>query len=527
MVFDVIVVGGGIAGLTATAYAAKSGRRVLLLEKNEKCGGLVNSFERDGFMFDGGVRSLENAGMIIPMLRDLGIEMEFMRSPVSIGMEDKVIHINSRDNLNDYRLLLQSLYPNSIEDVDEVIRIINKIMDEMEVLYGVDNPLFLNLKRDRSKILSYGPWFIKFLKTIQAMKKMNEPVEPFLRRHLSDSALIDIISQHFFKGTPAFFAMSYFYLYTDYMYPKGGIGKLAEAVEKKAVEFGSEISRNTRAAKVIPAKKMIIDDNGNSYTYSKMIWAADLKTLYASTETEGLSKRVIRNFKAEKEKVLRGKGSDSVFTLFLGVDESPETFAEIAKGHLFYTPSREGIGEIYRSDLDSILNNWENVSKRDLLNWIDSFCSLNTYEILIPALRDPDTAPAGKTGLIISLLFEHELVRKVSESGWYGEFKDEMANKMIKTLSNTVYPNLEKNVIFSIVSTPLTIEQIIGSSQGSIVGWSFTEPIPVTSDMLSVKNSVKTSLPDILKAGQWSYSPAGIPTSIMTGRLAVLDALGR
>ena len=30
MVWDLIVVGGGIAGLTATAYAAKAGRKVLL-----------------------------------------------------------------------------------------------------------------------------------------------------------------------------------------------------------------------------------------------------------------------------------------------------------------------------------------------------------------------------------------------------------------------------------------------------------------------------------------------------------------
>jgi hypothetical protein len=39
--------------------------------------------------------------------------------------------------------------------------------------------------------------------------------------------------------------------------------------------------------------------------------------------------------------------------------------------------------------------------------------------------------------------------------------------------------------------------------------------------MTKVANSVLTPMPDIYQAGQWSYSPAGLPISIMTGKLAV------
>ncbi len=48
MMYDAIVVGGGIAGLTSAAFLAKAGRSVLLCEKGNTCGGLVNTFERDG-----------------------------------------------------------------------------------------------------------------------------------------------------------------------------------------------------------------------------------------------------------------------------------------------------------------------------------------------------------------------------------------------------------------------------------------------------------------------------------------------
>ena len=42
--YDVVIAGGGIAGLTCAAYLCRSGIRTLLAEKNEKTGGLVNTF---------------------------------------------------------------------------------------------------------------------------------------------------------------------------------------------------------------------------------------------------------------------------------------------------------------------------------------------------------------------------------------------------------------------------------------------------------------------------------------------------
>ena len=41
-VYDVLVVGAGMAGLTAAAYSVKAGLKVLVCEKEEKTGGLVN-----------------------------------------------------------------------------------------------------------------------------------------------------------------------------------------------------------------------------------------------------------------------------------------------------------------------------------------------------------------------------------------------------------------------------------------------------------------------------------------------------
>ena len=47
----IVIVGAGIAGLTAAAYLVKDGFDVLLLEKNERTGGLVGTLKNNGFSF--------------------------------------------------------------------------------------------------------------------------------------------------------------------------------------------------------------------------------------------------------------------------------------------------------------------------------------------------------------------------------------------------------------------------------------------------------------------------------------------
>ncbi|WP_449385869.1 phytoene desaturase family protein [Cellulomonas soli] len=50
----VVVVGGGVGGLTTAALLARGGTRVTLLERHERLGGRVGLWEQDGFRFDTG-----------------------------------------------------------------------------------------------------------------------------------------------------------------------------------------------------------------------------------------------------------------------------------------------------------------------------------------------------------------------------------------------------------------------------------------------------------------------------------------
>ncbi len=517
---EVIIVGGGIAGLTAAAYLARGGKDVLLLEKNNRCGGLVNSFTQDGFLFEGGVRALLSAGIIEPMLRELEISLDFVPSHVSVGVEDQIIHVEHLDDIVEYEALLKRLYPEDHDQVDRLIAVIQRVVRDMKVLYGVDNPLFLNFLEDKQYFVRhYLPWFFKFMLTLYRISNMRGPVEDYLAELLPNRSLRDIVDQHFFRATPSFFALSYFYLYTDYLYPKGGVGQLAEKVMGKALELGGEIRTETRVVNVDVARRTLEDEQGSQYAYDDLIWAADLKTLYRIAEYDGLGAEVQDRIEQKKRAILASRGTDSVFTVYLGVNEPPETFRRISHGHFFYTPSREGMGETHRSELKTMLQNWGEVSREDVLAWLDRFFALNTYEVSIPVLKDSTAAPPDKTGLIVSTLFEYDLVKKVLDDGWYEEFKTAVEERMIAVLSGSIYPMLKERVLFRFSATPITIANTVGSSEGSIVGWSFEDPIPVTNSMLGISQAIQTEFPNILQAGQWSYSPNGVPTSILTGRM--------
>jgi len=349
---------------------------------------------------------------------------------------------------------------------------------------------------------------------------MDTPFEEYLDAISSNQSLKDIIGQHFFRKTPVFFALSYFALYNDYIYPKGGVGAFIETMVDAIHKRGGEVRVNTRIAGIDPHAKIIRDAAGTEYHYNKMIWAGDLKTLYSMSTDTGMVEKDRAAFTRNKVRVLGQKGAESVFSVFLAVDLPPGAFGKISSGHVFYTPDRQGLGTIHTAELQDLLQRRDMVGKDEVYAWLRRYCRYNTFEISIPALRDPDAAPAGKTGIILSALFDYELTRRIRASGWYDEFKKRVEAEFIRTIAESIYPDIKDRILFSFSASPSSIYERTESSEGSIVGWSFEGNIPVVTSMFRMADSVKTSLPDVYAAGKWVYSPAGGPTAIMTGRIA-------
>ena len=71
---DVVVIGGGVAGMVAALECAKVGLRVALLERRDALGGCVGRIELDGLTLDSGAESFATrGGAVAELLQSLGL----------------------------------------------------------------------------------------------------------------------------------------------------------------------------------------------------------------------------------------------------------------------------------------------------------------------------------------------------------------------------------------------------------------------------------------------------------------------
>jgi phytoene dehydrogenase-like protein len=74
---QVVIIGAGMAGLTAAAYLARAGLKVQIFEQHTLPGGYISSFTRKGFTFPAGPTSFGSNGIIFPILKELGLENNY------------------------------------------------------------------------------------------------------------------------------------------------------------------------------------------------------------------------------------------------------------------------------------------------------------------------------------------------------------------------------------------------------------------------------------------------------------------
>ena len=116
---------------------------------------------------------------------------------------------------------------------------------------------------------------------------------------------------------------------------------------------------------------------------------------------------------------------------------------------------------------------------------------------------------------------EHSLFAHARAMGWEEEFQRLCTGIVVEILSGSIFPRLRGAVRDVFCSTPLSLERRTGNADGAITGWAFTNrPVPAVNGLPSLPKSILTPVEGILQAGQWTFSPSGLPISILTGKLA-------
>lgn len=101
--YDIVIIGGGPAGLAAAASAKKAGiERILILERDKELGGILNQCIHNGFglhTFKEELTGPEYAGRFIEMVRELGIEYELNTMVMDLSPQKVVTAMNRTDGM--------------------------------------------------------------------------------------------------------------------------------------------------------------------------------------------------------------------------------------------------------------------------------------------------------------------------------------------------------------------------------------------------------------------------------------------
>jgi protoporphyrinogen/coproporphyrinogen III oxidase len=76
----VVVIGGGVSGLACAHWLKKLGLPVTLLEASPRVGGLIETVEKDGFLFESGPQSFQGTETLLGLIHDLGIEDQLCKA---------------------------------------------------------------------------------------------------------------------------------------------------------------------------------------------------------------------------------------------------------------------------------------------------------------------------------------------------------------------------------------------------------------------------------------------------------------
>lgn len=95
--YDVIIVGAGIAGMTAAIYVARAGKTVLMLEERVEGGQIINTIGIENWPGDMGVSGVDLTRKIMTQATELGAEVEY-EEVTEVVKNDEGFLVKTEDN---------------------------------------------------------------------------------------------------------------------------------------------------------------------------------------------------------------------------------------------------------------------------------------------------------------------------------------------------------------------------------------------------------------------------------------------
>ncbi|MGQ0842931.1 MAG: phytoene desaturase family protein [Sporichthyaceae bacterium] len=522
--WDVIVVGGGLAGLTAGAYLTAAGKRTLVLEYGDVVGGSTHVFRRrNRWEFDVGVHHLGNLGPdghLPTILRGLGLDdrIEFLPMDPD-GFE--IYHMpdfefSAPRGLDNYTDRLIAAFP-----ADE--RGLRKFM---RVMRGIGGPI------DRGRTPASSRGLIDYaLGARQHARWTLLPLQKlFDACGLSRRAQLVLCMPNLSYETPpsrAPIAMHAAFLWDFYElgagYPRGGGQVFAAHLTDVVRTHGGGVRTGARVERILLEGGRVTGValvGGERLSAPVVVSSADLKrTMLDMVGREHLKTRTVK-------KVRGGRTALPWFNAYLGLDVDLRDQVPNADHHSF--PTWDSFEDLFKL--------MEGPADRDDAWLADLGRRLPAY-IHSSTVKDPDNphyAPPGHSSLEVMVPISPNLKRWGLDSGpfdgadyrknpAYLELKEHLTDVMVARAEEALPGLVKDHVLWREAGTPVTQERYTLPTAGSAYGLE----IAVGQFAQFGRHGVRTEIPGLFLAGSSCAWGPGVEGVMHSGIYAASAVLGR
>jgi phytoene dehydrogenase-like protein len=479
-----IVIGAGVAGLSAGCYARMNGYRTEILEMNDTPGGLCTSWKRKGYTFDASLAGLAGsspASAIYRLWQELGVAegcQLFHGEELGrvVGPDGQVFVIHS--DVDALESEMNRISPEDSRTSAELCRAIRKLLPfdppfphGSRLAAAVEYARFAGIALARLPLLigssrvSLGGFASRF-------------------RHLFLARAIGSLS-HFGGAEVPLLAILLPLAYSHRKavgMPVGGWLAFARAMESRFLGLGGAIRYNARAARIIVengAARGVVLTDGAEVRADIVVSAADGRT----TLFEMLGERYL------------DEGLRAAYRTDRVSDQPVQVNIGVARD---FSDQSHTVSYLLPEPVEVVGRTHERMT-------------VGTHSF------DPSMAPAGKASLTVFWSSDHRFWQELAaDPARYGQEKEKAADATIKVMESH-HPGFARQVEVTDVSTPLTRALRTGNWLGAMQGWR-ADPDMLRA-LLSKRASYELhSVRGFYMAGQWAEAWGGITTAAQSGR---------
>jgi len=480
----VVIVGAGLAGLSAALRLAGAGRKVTVLERESVPGGRNGLLKKDGYSFDTGPSVLTMPSLINDAFNCVGEDMKdwleltpltpLYRAFYADGSQLDV-HADTNEMEAEIAKHISSTEAAGYRRyVDFVTKLYKYEMNDF-IDRNIDSPLNL-LTPNLARLIALGGFRRLSPKVNQFMK------DPRLQKVYSFQAMYAGVSPQ--QALAIYAVIAYMDSVNGVFFPKGGMHAVPRALAAAAQKHGVVFKYNTTVTNVEVSNgraKAVITEAGERYECDAVILNPDLPVAYR----ELLGKTPVT--------IKRLKYSPSCVTLLVG---SSKKYDFAAHHNIHFGHSWDGV-------FDELIKKKQLMSDPSIL-------------VTVPTHDDPDLAPAGKHSYYI-LFPTPNLDSDIDWNKQAGPYRDQM----IKTIEERGYTGFGDSIETEVMTTPLDWK-----NQGMEMGAPFASAHTFFQTGPFRPRNMAQGIENVVFAGSGTQPGVGVPMVLISGRLAAERIVG-